>query len=161
MNVGLLDPARVAELQAQALTYREVGATATAAPGGYLTFTRSAVLTSTDFAASASALMSWQVQVRSGLRVTASSDAVARGAVVTLRLGLGPLAVTAPCRVVYVINEADRQGFAYGTLPGHPESGEESFVLHRAERERVIFTVSAFSRPATTMANLAGVEQDD
>ena len=28
----------------------------------------------------------------------------------------------APCRVVYVIDEPDVRGFAYGTLPGHPES---------------------------------------
>ena len=34
----------------------------------------------------------------------------------------------APCRVVYVIDEPDIRGFAYGTLPGHPESGEERFV---------------------------------
>ena len=32
---------------------------------------------------------------------------------------LGP--VRAPCRVVYVVDEPDRRGFAYGTLPGHPE----------------------------------------
>jgi uncharacterized protein (UPF0548 family) len=36
---------------------------------------------------------------------------------------LGPIRV--PCRVVYVLDEPERRGFAYGTLPGHPESGEE------------------------------------
>ena len=40
---------------------------------------------------------------------------------------LGP--VRAPCRVVYVVDEPDRRGFAYGTLPGHAESGEERFVV--------------------------------
>jgi uncharacterized protein (UPF0548 family) len=30
----------------------------------------------------------------------------------------------APVRVVYVVDEPTRRGFAYGTLPGHPESGE-------------------------------------
>lgn len=29
------------------------------------------------------------------------------------------------------IDEPDRQGFAYGTLPGHPESGIEQFTLTR------------------------------
>lgn len=64
--------------------------------------------------------------------------------------------VTAPCRVVYVIDEADRCGFAYGTLPGHPESGEEAFLLDRGTDTATTFTITGFSRPATTAAKLAG-----
>jgi uncharacterized protein (UPF0548 family) len=71
-----------------------------------------------------------------------------------MRLGVGPLALRIPCRVVYVIDEPDRQGFAYGTLPGHPESGEEAFVLHREAGNRVRFVITAFSRPATRLAKL-------
>ena len=47
---------------------------------------------------------------------------------------LGP--VTAPCRVVYVVDEPDRRGFAYGTLTGHPESGEELFTVRHDRRHR-------------------------
>jgi uncharacterized protein (UPF0548 family) len=64
--------------------------------------------------------------------------------------------MTAPCRVVYVIDEPDRWGFAYGTLPGHHESGEEAFVLHRTDDGRSVLSITAFSRPATALAKLAG-----
>jgi len=56
--------------------------------------------------------------------------------------------VLAPGRVVSVVDEPRRQGFAYGTLPGHPERGEESFVLSLLDDETIDFTLVAFSRPA-------------
>lgn len=56
--------------------------------------------------------------------------------------------VTAPCRVIYVIDEPTRKGFAYGTLPGHPESGEEAFIVDQTEDGSVWLTIRAFSRPA-------------
>ncbi|MFC5501873.1 DUF1990 family protein [Lysinimonas soli] len=53
-----------------------------------------------------------------------------------------------PARVVYVIDEPDRKGFAYGTLPGHPERGEEAFVVERRADDSVWLVIRAFSRPA-------------
>lgn len=55
------------------------------------------------------------------------------------------------CRIVYVVDEAGpitRFGFAYGTLPGHVESGEERFLIewHRVENG-VWYDILAFSRP--------------
>jgi uncharacterized protein (UPF0548 family) len=52
---------------------------------------------------------------------------------------------------VYVLDEPNRFGFAYGTLAGHPERGEESFVVSLAS-DRVTFDVVAFSRPASALA---------
>ncbi len=43
-----------------------------------------------------------------------------------------------------------------GTLPGHPERGEEAFVVSRGPDAAVTFTVTAFSRPASALAMLAG-----
>ena len=57
--------------------------------------------------------------------------------------------VTAPARVVYVIDEPDRKGFAYGTLAGHPESGEEAFIVERESDGSVWLRIRAFSRPAS------------
>jgi uncharacterized protein (UPF0548 family) len=54
-----------------------------------------------------------------------------------------------------VLDEPDRQGFGYGTLPGHPESGEESFVVRR-DGDRVTLTVGAYSRPGLLVTRLAG-----
>jgi len=85
-----------------------------------------------------------------------SPDA-AEGVVVKLSLGFGPLLISAPCRVVYVVDAEREGGFAYGTLPGHPESGEERFsVLWREEDDAVLLCIRAFSRPANLLARLSG-----
>jgi uncharacterized protein (UPF0548 family) len=58
--------------------------------------------------------------------------------------------------VVWTAYEKDRTGFAYGTLSGHPEKGEESFVVDYREDGSVWFTVMAFSSPARWFTRLAG-----
>jgi uncharacterized protein (UPF0548 family) len=148
---------RVAELRSADLTYAEVGMTQhDMFPAGYRRFRRSVALSlHVEFAPARADLLSWMVQCRAGVRVTASGN-VAPDAVVDLRLGVGPLSIVAPCRVVYVIDESNRCGFAYGTLPGHPESGEEVFLLDRAGDAAITFTVAAFSRPATTLSKVVG-----
>jgi uncharacterized protein (UPF0548 family) len=77
-------------------------------------------------------------------------------AVAVLRLGIGRLGVNAPVRVVYVVDEPDRQGFAYGTLPGHPESGEEAFMVELHDDDAVTFTITAFSRPSSLLTRIGG-----
>jgi uncharacterized protein (UPF0548 family) len=52
--------------------------------------------------------------------------------------------------VVYVVDEPNRKGFGYGTLAGHPEDGEESFIVERTEDGSVWLEIRAFSRPANT-----------
>jgi uncharacterized protein (UPF0548 family) len=59
-----------------------------------------------------------------------------------------PLGMRLPVRVIYVVNEPKKVGFAYGTLPGHPEDGEESWIVEQREDSSVWITVRAFSRPA-------------
>jgi uncharacterized protein (UPF0548 family) len=158
-----MDPASlsadVAErLRAAELTYGEVGRTAATLPSGYRHLRRTVRIGNglETFETSANALLGWQVQLRSGLRVASSSRRAEPGAVVRLGWGAGPLRLTAPCRVVYAVDAPRRQGFAYGTLPGHPESGEEAFVVERHDDETVTFTVTAFSRPATWTSKAAG-----
>jgi len=68
---------------------------------------------------------------------------------------LGPLTAIAVCRVVAIVDEPDRYGFAYGTLPGHPERGEEAFVVQHANG-RLVFRIMAFSKPAEVLARLGG-----
>jgi uncharacterized protein (UPF0548 family) len=46
-----------------------------------------------------------------------------------------------PVLVVYVVDEPDRIGFAYGTTAEGPESGEESFMLERREDDTVWLTI--------------------
>lgn len=52
------------------------------------------------------------------------------------------------CRVVYTVDEPNRFGFAYGTLHGHAERGEERFLVERRSAENdVWFDLFALSRP--------------
>jgi uncharacterized protein (UPF0548 family) len=45
--------------------------------------------------------------------------------------------------------------FAYGTLPGHVESGEERFrVSLDPASDRVVYQIAAFSRPAVLLSKL-------
>jgi uncharacterized protein (UPF0548 family) len=66
------------------------------------------------------------------------------------------VAIAAPCQVVWTVAEEDRAGFAYGTLPGHPAQGEESFVVNQDGDGVVWFTITSFSRPARWYAAAAG-----
>jgi uncharacterized protein (UPF0548 family) len=140
------------------LTYREVGATAGDLPAGYHRFTRSLPIGCghQPFVAAGDAVRHWQVQLGAGLQVSASSPAALAGTVLLLGLGVGSLRLRAPCRVVYAVDEPRRRGFAYGTLAGHPESGEEAFMIEHHDDDSVSFTITAFSRPATRLAKIAG-----
>lgn len=153
-----LEPAVEARLCAAELTYDQVGATSGVLPAGYhhLNGLVTMGMGAARFADAAGAVLGWQMHLRSGLEVSASPGLVMPGAVVMIGLHAGPLRLSAPCRVVYVLDEPRRKGFAYGTLHGHPESGEEAFVIERADDDTVSFSVTAFSRPASDLARLAG-----
>ena len=158
-----LDDASADLLRTACLTYPGVGSTVTGsgtpeAPLGFRAFRHSRTLRRTDFDRAAAELLGWGMQTGAGLRVAASDATVRRGTVAELRLGPGPgwLSLVIPCRVVAVVDEPDRRGFAYGTLPGHPESGEEAFLIERGPDGSLQATVAAFSRPATLLSRLGG-----
>lgn len=148
-----MGPARVAELSGRPLTYRPTGRSLM--PGG-ASWQLARPLGVGTLDRAADALFGWRAHVGAGLRVVASADRVVPGSVVDLFLGIGWFAVRAPCRVLTVIDEPDRRGFVYGTLPGHPERGEEAFLLERDADGLVTFRVVAVSEPATVMARLGG-----
>jgi uncharacterized protein (UPF0548 family) len=146
----------LAALEELPLTYPDVGATASAElPAGYgHLHVETQIGTGPErFARAADAVMRWGMQRGAGLRVRTSSDVAAVDTVVLVRMGFLP----APCRVVYTIDEPDIRGFAYGTLQGHPESGEERFVVRRDPDTGAVFAeVTAFSRPATWWSKAGG-----
>jgi uncharacterized protein (UPF0548 family) len=98
------------------------------------------------------AVMRWQVQRGAGF-VVAPDSRVTAGATYALAVRLPVGYVSATARVVYVLDDADRGGFAYGTLPAHPEAGEEAFIVVRRDGQ-VRFEVTAFSRPRDPLARL-------
>ena len=123
-------------------------------PPGFRRLHRSTVLVGADLEDARARLFRWDLHRRAGLGVSASHTPLREGTEVHLRIGAGPLQVTAPCRVLRVIDEPDRAGFAYGTLPGHPEAGIEQFLLTRTPTGLVRLHLDAVSRPATWYARL-------
>lgn len=99
-------------------------------------------------------LLGWQIHARSGLRLQVSDQRVRQGSLVIATLPLGPFKINSRCRVVYLVEEDRRTGFGYGTLPGHPERGEERFGVELTEDDRVIFDLRAFSRNAWLLSRL-------
>jgi len=132
------------------LTYTAVGATRDMrAPRGFRSLERRAVIGhgDVDFATARAKVMRWGIQTGSGMTVDRAKP-IEVGDTVRLTIPFGPLRVHAPARIVYVVDEPALAGFAYGTLPGHPESGEEAFLVELAADGVVSIVIRAFSRPA-------------
>jgi uncharacterized protein (UPF0548 family) len=101
-------------------------------------------------------ILTWRMHRAVGVELTATADRAAPGVGVRVLLGRGGLGLAAPCEVVWTAEQPTRLGFAYGTLPGHPECGEEAFLVELAPDGDVWFTVTAFSRPARWYTRAAG-----
>ncbi|MGW4822330.1 DUF1990 family protein [Streptomyces sp. NPDC004227] len=138
-------------------TYEEVGATRKQGhcpPGFHPLHVRTRIGEGEEvFRRASEAVMTWEMHRALGVGIEASADRAAPGIDVTVTLAG---VVRAPCRVVWTEQEPRRVGWAYGTLPGHPECGEESFLVDRTGDGTVWLTVTAFSRPAKWYARAAG-----
>ncbi len=139
------------------LTYPEVGATAGPLPAGYHHLERQQLIGTgrARFQAAGEQLLTWQMHRGAGLRVD-GGDRIRLGEDAVVRLRLGPLRFRAPVRIVAVIEEPTEIGFAYGTLPGHPEIGEERFSIHLEPDDTVLVRIRAFSRPGRWFTRLGG-----
>ncbi|MET8798493.1 DUF1990 domain-containing protein [Nocardia sp. NPDC004568] len=142
-----------------AFTYSELGATRGELPPGYrhLRVRRRIASGEDEFRRLGAAVLHYRIQRGLGILREAGTPVAEPGTAVTVLLGIGRFGLRAPCRVVYVLDEPDRMGFAYGTLPGHPMSGEELFAVEYDRATDVVYgVVSAFSRPATRFMRLGG-----
>lgn len=101
------------------------------------------------FAAAIDRLRTWEPQKALGADVLPSDQMVAADATILLVLPFGPLRAVVPDRVVAVVEEPRRFAFAYGTLPGHAERGEESFSVELLDDGTVRATVRVDARPAS------------
>jgi uncharacterized protein (UPF0548 family) len=100
----------------------------------------------------------WGVKTRSGFAVrpvTGTDVRVAEGRDYIVQAWFGPFRVLEPVRVVSVVDRSDRCGFAYGTRPGHPVTGEEAFIVHRRPDGSVWFTLRSLTRPGLGRWRLA------
>jgi uncharacterized protein (UPF0548 family) len=143
-------------------TYPEVGATRAAVlagapmPDGYhhLRYQRLIGTGQTAFDAAGDCVLSWGTHRGVGFDLRATSPRAVDGATVAFGIGRGPLALLASCRVVWSVDTPERRGFGYGTLPAHPETGEEAFVVSTDSAGRVWAEIVAFSNPGRWYSRL-------
>lgn len=139
----------------QPYTYEAVGATAgDDLPAGFRHDRWTRVLGTGDevFERATAALQHWVPQRASGFSV-GFDGLVEPGAVVAIAAPLPVGFVVVTARIVYVEAETDRYAWAYGTLPIHPEAGEERFAVYR-QGDEVVFEVTAFARVRDPLGRL-------
>jgi uncharacterized protein (UPF0548 family) len=142
------------------LTYTAVGATAAVPPPGYVVDPTRIRIGEGEavFRAAKAALGRWE-QFRLGwVEAWPPGTPIQAGQVVAVVARICGLWWLNACRIVYVVEEegpVQRYGFAYGTLPGHAESGEERFTVEwHGEDGAVWYDILAFSRPQQFLARL-------
>ena len=134
-------------------TYPAVGATATSPPAGYITDRTRIMLGSGEpiFLAAKAALQRWEHFRLGWVEPWPPETLIQSGEVVAILAWTAGLWTLNCCRIVYVVDEAGpikRFGFAYGTLPGHVESGEELFRIEWDQNTNIVwYDILAFSCP--------------
>jgi len=134
-------------------SYAAIGATATTPPAGYVVDRTRLELGAGEslFDSAKAALQRWE-QFRLGwVDAWPPETPLEPGQVVAIMGRAVGLWWLNSCRIVYTVDESGpitKFGFAYGTLPGHVESGEERFLIEwDRETDRVCYDILAFSRP--------------
>jgi len=139
--------------RSQPFSYPEQGATREPAPPGY-TVDRNRVQLGRGaavFARAVEAVRHWKMFDTGWIQLCWPGTPIRVGstvAVVAQHYGFWSLNA---CRVVYVVDDRgaqSRYGFAYGTLSGHAEIGEERFTVEmKPEDQTVWYDIYALSRP--------------
>jgi uncharacterized protein (UPF0548 family) len=138
-------------------TYPAGGATASLPPAGFVVdHTRGELGRGPEvFKAARAALRRWEHFRLGWVEALPPDTPLEPGRLVAVLARLAGCWWLNACRIVYVVDEEDRFGFAYGTLPGHVESGEERFLVEKNQPDESIFyDILAFSRPRHVLARL-------
>lgn len=143
--------ARYLEAQrALPVTYAPVGAThdgGATPPGFVLDHNRQRLGSGAAvFARACEALRQWRMFPQPWTAIEPIAP-IAVGEVVAVHIRAGGWWLNA-ARIVYIVDEPRRFGFAYGTLPGHAERGEERFLVEwSVDDDSVWYDLRAVSRP--------------
>jgi uncharacterized protein (UPF0548 family) len=146
-------------MQGAAANYEHQGATAGEMPAGWRHDEQRAYLGRGDacWQAAKGGLRSWRQFDLGWVRSHDDRVPLEQGALfgfVSRQVGVWAVNV---CRIVFVVDEPDRFGFAYGTVGSHVVRGEELFLLERdTVTDEVTFTIRKFSLPAHWLVRLAG-----
>ncbi len=131
-------------------SYNEIGATRGEIPAGYIVDRNRVLLGAGDdvWERAKVAIREWKMFDIGWARAVPADTPIEVGrdvAVVVSHFGIYSLNAA---RIVYVLDDDERFGFANGTLEDHGESGEELFLVDRnAETGEVHYSLFAFSRP--------------
>jgi uncharacterized protein (UPF0548 family) len=140
----------IASQRDRPFTYSEVGATKGTPPHGF-TVDHNRIQLGRGIQAyerAVLALKQWQQFDLGWVSIVPKGVAIEVEATVAVKArAFGTWSLNAT-RIVYVVNERERFGFAYGTLPDHVECGEERFTVefHKTD-ESVWYDILAFSKP--------------
>jgi len=143
-----------------ALTYSEVGFSLDREPRGYdLDENRVRLGVGAEtFERARAALLRWEMFPPAWSAVATEGAPIEPGSTVAVLFHLFGLWWVCSSRIVYLVDEETprrRVGFAYGTLPGHVERGEELFSVEWHRDDSVWYALRAFSRPRWWAARLA------
>jgi uncharacterized protein (UPF0548 family) len=138
-------------------TYAEHGATAGTPPVCYIVDKTRVPLGHGPavFERAKNALRAWRQFDLGWLSVAPAGAPIAPGGDVVISARVFGLWITNVARIVYLVDQPRRFGFAYGTLPGHMAAGEERFLIDWADDDTVSYDVLAFSRPRHPLMKLA------
>ena len=104
------------------------------------------------------ALLEWRHFEIPWLELHGATSPVHSGQVVATLVSLAGVWFLNPCRVVYTeLSQVPSTpaAFAYGTLRGHAESGEERFAISfEPVTEEVRYEITVFSRPAIVLSKI-------
>lgn len=146
-------------LQAQSqldFTYCETGATATTPPTEYVVDHTRVCLGSGErvFQRAKLGLAGWKQFNLGWLHAFPVITPIRSAEVVAVVARVWGIWSLNAARIVYVVDEPRRFGFAYGTLPGHVERGEERFLVEIADDGTVWYDIKAFSQPRHILTKL-------
>lgn len=138
-----------AQQQSQ-FSYGPLGLARGSAPVGY-NFDHNRVQLGTGpavFDAAVAAIRRWKMFDVDWMRLCWDDTLIEAGSNVAILVRhLGFWSINA-CRIVYVINEPERFGFAYGTLTEHAEIGEEQFMVEWNRKDDTVwYDLTAVSKP--------------
>ena len=102
-----------------------------------------------------SALCNWQQFSLPWTKIYPNTTELKEGQVVVILFRLFGIWWRNSAKIVYAFDEPNRFGFAYGTLPGHIEMGEEVFWIERDRVGVVSYHIKAFSTPRFWLARIA------
>ena len=146
--------AMLARLAGRAVTYDHVGSTMQPDGGGRPRYWKASLDVGRgrgDFERAVLGLHRWAAHRHIGATVHPPDASLVEGCDLVVMLKVGPFTALAPDRVVAVVEEPDRVAFAYGTLPGHPEIGEENFAVTLEPDETVRCTIGVDAKPANVV----------